>query len=248
MTGLSTWESSFHCSLWSTQSMIPMLCMYVMFFHVLLAMDLHLLTVHTLYCLNHSTVYPCIRDEHQFISLERSLCSFLMLSPGHVLIVSKHKEKRVIECYDGVYSKYVKFWKGRLTTRLHLSADMTSSLCSSLCFLIGIRRQTVTTDTHAHMYKCTTLTEHTRTHTSVSNWVTQSHWYHLLWCETTISPRATGGLCSHTASKEGWRSEGRRKGKEKTNRRQTGPRRWKMQKKRRNTTKTETQSGAEFIN
>lgn len=40
-----------------------------------------------------------------------------------------------------------------------------------------------------------TRTPKRRSHAQcVSNWVTQSHWYHLLWCETTISPRASGGL------------------------------------------------------
>lgn len=53
--------------------------------------------------------------------------------------------------------------------------------------------------------------------------MTQSHWYHLLWCETTIAPRGSGAAVTPPR----WRKTRgvTRKVKEKTNRRQTGLRR-----------------------
>ena len=81
-----------------------------------------------------------------------------------------------------------------------LQRQWPAAFAPSLRSLIRIRRQTQQSQVDTHMYKCRPA-KHTHTHTHAThtqldpNWVTQSHWYHLLWCETTISPRATGGLC-----------------------------------------------------
>jgi len=68
--------------------------------------------------------------------------------------------------------------------------------------------------------------------------VTQSHGYHLLWCETQ------SGLCSHTASKEEEEEEDDLRTEGRLKKRQIEDKlAWEG-----STTTTKTQSGVEFIN
>ena len=142
-----------------------------------------------------------------------------------------------------------------------LQRQWPAAFAPSLRSLIRIRRQTQQSQVDTHMYKCRPA-KHTHTHTPHTH-----SWILIGWPKAIdiicygVRPRShperPAASASHTASEEeeDWRSEGRRKGKEKTNRRQTGLRRKERSRGGKNTTTTtataattKTQSGAEFIN